>query len=130
MSDKKQIVLKKQDVEDNLSRLLDASEGIYAALLSSIDGHSLARKSHSDFSDSRLAAMTSSCLALGEKIAIEAKQTDCNFVIIQNADGFLVLRRVGEKLVLSALANKNVSLGLVLFATNSSAESLEKAIKE
>ena len=130
MPDKRQIVIKKQDVESNLARLQQANEGIYASLLSSVDGHALAKKARREFSDSRLAAMTSSCLALGEKIAIEAQQNGCNFVIIQNTDGFLVLRRVGEKLVLTTMADKNVNLGLVLSATNSTAEELEKAIKE
>ncbi|WP_317931173.1 roadblock/LC7 domain-containing protein [Halioxenophilus sp. WMMB6] len=129
MSEKKQIVIKKQDVETNLTRLLQSNEGIYAALLSSVDGHALAKQSKRDFSDSRLAAMTSSCLALGEKMALEAQQAGCNFVIIQNQDGFMVLRRVGDKLVISTMATKNVNLGLVLSATNAVAVELEKAIQ-
>ncbi|GAA6169940.1 roadblock/LC7 domain-containing protein [Sessilibacter corallicola] len=129
MTDKKQIVIKKQVVEDNLSNLLDTSDGIYAALLSSVDGHALAKKSVDELSETRLAAMTSSCLALGEKIAIEAQQTGCNFVIIQNTDGFLVMRRVDKKLVITTLANKNINLGMVMSATNSVADSLEKEIR-
>jgi predicted regulator of Ras-like GTPase activity (Roadblock/LC7/MglB family) len=129
MTEKKQIVLKKQIVDDNLSRLLDTSDGIYAALLSSIDGHALAKKATDDLSETRLAAMTSSCLALGEKIAVEAQQTGCNFVIIQNADGFLVMRRVDKKLVITTLANNNVNLGMVISSTNSVADALEKEIR-
>lgn len=129
MSEKKQLVIKKHDVEENLTRLIDASDGIYGALLSSVDGHALAKKSKDELSESRLAAMTSSCIALGEKLAVEAKQNGCEFVIIQNTDGFLVLKRVGEKLVITTMANTRVSLGLVLSTTNSVAESLEKAIQ-
>ncbi|GAB2190568.1 roadblock/LC7 domain-containing protein [Sessilibacter sp. MAH2] len=129
MTDKKQIVIKKQVVDDSLANLLETSKGIYAALLSSTDGHALAKKAVDELSDARLAAMTSSCLALGEKIAIEAQQVGCNFVIIQNTNGFLVMRRVGKKLVITTLANNNVNLGMVISATNVAAENLEKEIR-
>jgi len=129
MSEKKQLLIKRQDVDANLTRLMQANPGIYAVLLSSVDGHSLAVQTNFEISDSRVAAMTSSCLALGEKLAVEGQQKGCDFVIVQNADGLIVMRKVGSKLVLTTLARKNVSLGLVLSATNSTAEELEKAIK-
>lgn len=128
MTEKTELVLKRKMVEDHLSNLLQSNDGVYAALLSSIDGHAIANKARGEFTDSKLAAMTSSCLALGEKIALEAHQNNCDFVILQNEDGYVALKRIGKKLVLSALAKKTVSLGLLLSATRTTAENFQKDI--
>ncbi|TVZ40472.1 hypothetical protein P886_4903 [Alteromonadaceae bacterium 2753L.S.0a.02] len=128
MTEKTELVLKRKVVEGHLSHLLDSNDAVYAVLLSSIDGHAIANKAKGEFTDSKLAAMTSSCLALGEKIALEAKQNNCDFVIIQNEDGYLTLKRIGKKLVLSALANKSVNLGMLLSATRNTAESFQKEV--
>ena len=61
-------------VNDNMTKLLNSSDAIYGVLLSSIDGLPLAKQAKSDMADSKLSAMTSSCLALGERIALEAQQ--------------------------------------------------------
>lgn len=124
MLEKVENSISKTVVTRNLGELLKSNDAIYAVLLSSIDGHSLAKEAKSELADSKLSAMTSSCLALGEKIAQEANQKGCDFVIIQNQDGYLVLKRVGRKLVLTTLADKSINLGMLLSATRSAAESL------
>lgn len=121
-------MLKKQAVEEHLGKLLASNTAIYAVMLSSIDGHAIASKAKSEFTDSKLAAMTSSCLALGEKIALEANQKGCDIVIIQNEDGFLTIKRIGKRLVITTLSNKDVSMGMLLSATRNAAEDLEKQI--
>lgn len=124
MSEKIETSISKSAVTRNLGELLKLNDAIYAVLLSSIDGHALAKESKGELSDSKLSAMTSSCLALGEKIAQEANQNGCDFVIIQNQDGYLVLKRVGKKLVLTTFADKSINLGMLLSATRTTAESL------
>lgn len=128
MTEKTELVLKRKVVDSHLSALLDSNDGVYAALLSSIDGHAIASKARGDLTDSKLAAMTSSCLALAEKIALEAHQNNCDFVILQNENGYVALKRIGKKLVLSALAKKSVSLGLLLSSTHTTAESFQRDI--
>lgn len=128
MGAKKELVLKKSVVENQLKTTLSSNDSIYAVLLSSIDGNAIAMQSRKDFEGSKLAAMTSSCLALGERIAIESQQNGCNFVIIQNENGFVALKRVGRKLVLTTMADESISMGMLLSATKSSAEAIEQNI--
>lgn len=128
MSKTAELTIKRQMVDENFDALLNTSRSIYGVLLSSTDGHALAKKATNEFAESKLAAMTSSCLALGEKIAMEAKQNHCDFVIIQNDDGYLVLKRVGKRLVITALADRSINLGMLLSATRSVSESMEKEI--
>ena len=128
MKDRLEKSISKINVDKCLFSLVSNNEGIYAALLSSLDGHSIAKQSIQDFPDAKLAAMTSSCLALGERLAQESRQNHCNFVIIQNATGYLVLKRVGNKLALSTLANKKINMGLLLTATNQAADFLCKTL--
>lgn len=128
MGAKKEIVIKKSVIDNQLKSALSSNDAIYAVLLSSIDGNSIALQSRSDCDDSKLAAMTSSCLALGEKIAVESKQNGCDFVIIQNKNGFVALKRVGQKLVLTTMAKESISLGMLLSATRNSADAIEQSI--
>ncbi|MEC8811613.1 MAG: roadblock/LC7 domain-containing protein [Ketobacter sp.] len=128
LAEKEENSIKRSVVDRNLKQLIANNESIYAVVLSSIDGHAIANQAQDHFEDSKLAAMTSSCLALGEKIALEANQKGCDFVIIQNQDGFLALKRVGRKLVLTTLADKSINMGMLLSATRTAADALYKEI--
>lgn len=124
MNQKAEMVIKRKVVDAHLNSLLEKNPAIYAVLLSSIDGHAIANSCKDELSHSKLSAMTSSCLALGEKIAVEAKQNGCDFVIIQNQNGYAVLKRLGRRLVISTLANKSINLGMLLSSTQLTAEQM------
>lgn len=128
MVESKQAGIKKQVVKEIFTKILDSSNAINAVLLSSIDGHPLVKHVKVELSDSTLAAMASSCIALGDRIAVEVKQNACNFVILQNEDGFVALKRVGKKLVVTVLADSGVNLGLLLSATKDAEKSLLKEL--
>ena len=128
LAEKEENSIKRSAVDRNLKDLISSVDSIYAVVLSSIDGHPIAHQAQENFEDSKLAAMTSSCLALGEKIAMEANQNGCDFVIIQNQDGFLALKRVGRKLVLTTLADKSINMGMLLSATRQAADKLYQEI--
>ena len=124
MSAQKEREFKIHKIETALRSLISSNDAMSAALLSSIDGHPIAHFKKQDFHESKLAAMTSSCLALGEKISSEANQNGCDFVIIQNETGFIALKRVGKKFVLTALAGTSINLGMLLSTTRNTAEAL------
>ena len=118
--------LDKQALNGYLKALLSENDGIDAVLLSSIDGHTVLVCTNDPLDNAKMSAMTSSCLALGEKITLESKQKGCDFVIIQTEMGFLILKRIGEGLVLTVLADMSMSLGMLLSLTRATAERLEK----
>lgn len=123
-NEKKESSIKKSVVDKCLQSIVNDNDGIYATILSSVDGHPIARHTTKDFAESRLAAMTSSCLALGERIAAESEQNGCDFVIIQNKNGLITLKRVGKKLVLTVLSDTSINMGMLLHATRTAAENL------
>ena len=128
LMEKEEKSISRNAVLSTLEELLSSNDAVYGALLSSIDGHPFASKARDEMAESKLSAMTSSCLALSEKIAVEAKQNGCDFVIIQNTNGYLVIKRVGKKLVLTALADQSINLGMLLSAAKCAAEALYRKI--
>jgi predicted regulator of Ras-like GTPase activity (Roadblock/LC7/MglB family) len=118
-----------QYLSDQLRELISSNEGIYAALIISIDGHPLVKQAQDDIHESKLAAMMSSLLALGESIARESGQKLCQYVIVDNSDGFLVDLRVGERMLLTVLARKDTNLGMLLSACKNSAETIIQRFK-
>lgn len=110
--------------ETRLRTLLDEQSSVYGALLSSIDGHRQASAMHKDLHTSKLATMTSSVIALGESLAKEAEQSQCQFVIVQNRDGYIVTQRLGTNHALTVFATATVSLGMLLSTIRIAAEDL------
>lgn len=116
----------KDAVRARLNQLLDEQNSIYGCLLCTIDGHPEVTVAQKELHDSKLAAITSSVMALGESLAREAKQTECHFVIVQNRDGYIVTQRLGDRHALSIFATSaNVSMGMLLAALRLVSEELE-----
>ena len=117
-------------LENMLGHFVAETTGVYAALVSSSDGHALAQWSQSELHGSKLSAMSSSLLALGESLSRESGQQACQYVIVETLDGFLVDLRVGERMVLTVLARKDGSLGLLLSACHQLAQELSSRIRK
>lgn len=99
---------------DQLGAFLNACEGSYGVIVSSIDGNSVIHRVNQDLPIERLANMTSSLLALGETIARESLQCLCRFVILENSDGRVVCLRINQVLMLTCITGKQSNLGMVL----------------
>ena len=112
--------------KEKLAGLLDRCEGAYGAILSTIDGHELTAVNQRDLPTSRIAAMSSSLVALGETMAREAKQNACKFVIVENSDGYAVTLRITPKLVLTTFAGKQTNLGMLLSSSRATADAIAK----
>jgi predicted regulator of Ras-like GTPase activity (Roadblock/LC7/MglB family) len=110
------------------SKIFSSCNSIYATLISTTDGHPLVKQSRVNLNESTLAAMTSSCIALGDRIATEVEQNGCELTLIQNTEGYLAIKRVSRKWVITVLADKNVNLGLLLTATKNAAKLLEEEL--
>jgi predicted regulator of Ras-like GTPase activity (Roadblock/LC7/MglB family) len=116
--------------EETLTRVMERTQGAYGAVLATIDGHAVLSVTHRDLPSDRIAAMTSSLLALGETIAREAQQRQCKFVIVENSDGYVVTLRITAKLTLSTFSGNEANLGMLLSASRNAAESIGKAIPQ
>ena len=122
----------KDTLTEQLQLLLNQGDDIYAAIICSIDGHpivTLTKPTNAKaFNDARISAMTSSCMALGEKIANESGQNGCNFVVTQNQNGYIVLKRVSHSLVLTALADKSTNIGMPIWAVQCATDKISEKL--
>lgn len=113
-----------EKLKTHLREFVSECDEAYAALLSTTDGHAVAMMTHQPLSESRIAAITSSAIGLGEALAREAGQAECQFVISQNSDGFVVIKRVGKIFAFSAMAGRKINLGMLLASINRTHEDL------
>jgi uncharacterized protein len=100
-----------------LDSLFARCDGIDAALLALRDGRPFADKFRNTVDAGRLAAMTSSLVALGHSVLKELKAGTLHHVLIEGSAGQLVISAVpgtGGLLLLAVLASTSVRLGLVL----------------
>ena len=74
----------------------------------------------------RIAAMTSSLLALAESMAKESEHGLCQHIIVQNGDGVIVTQRLGKSLVLTSMAGRGANLGMLHSVTKSGVEEIIK----
>lgn len=99
-------------------------EGIDGLMVSTVDGHSLISSYRRPMDASRLAAMTSSLLAISESLSREASQDVCRHIIVQNTEGVLVTQRLGRTLVLTSMADKTTNLGMLHSVTRAGVEKI------
>jgi len=128
MIEKNDFIIEKNELKNIFAKIFSSCNSIYATLVSTTDGHPLVKQSRVNLNESTLAAMTSSCIALGDRIATEVEQNGCELTLIQNTEGYLAIKRVSRKWVITVLADKNVNLGLLLTATKNAAKLLEEEL--
>lgn len=118
--------------EQALVDLVNDATGVEAVLLASPDGFEVVSASRARKLDGpRIAAMSSSMLALGAAMAQEYKLQGCRNVHIEAPDGVVVLLTVPcerTSLVLSALAPKGATLGMILVAARRCAQAIAKLL--
>ncbi len=118
--------------ERALTDLLQTTSGIERTLIATPDGFEVAFATRGKrFNVARLAAMSSSILAVGSAMSGELRLDACRNVIVEAEKGTLVLFTIPCKraqLVLSALAPKDSTLGLVLVATRACAQEIARQL--
>lgn len=116
-------------LEEQYEALFNAVPGLYGVLFATADGDPVSARLKEGMERDRLAAMSSSLVALGETMAKAAEQQESEYVIVQNSDGYVVSLRIGKHLLLSAFARKDTNLGMLLSSCRSTAEHVSAKIK-
>lgn len=109
-------------VENHYEPLFDKVPGLYGLLFATADGESQWARLREGMESDRLAAMSSSLVALSETIAKAGEQHQSEFAIVQNSDGYVVSLRVGPRFLLSAFAGRETNLGMLLSNCRSAAD--------
>lgn len=103
----------------HLDAMVHEVTGIESAAVVTGDGFEIAAVLRHGVSGNKLAAMTSSLLALSEAVVEELKMRGCRNVIIEGEGGTVVMIRVparGTDLLMSVLCRESAVLGSVLYA--------------
>ena len=103
--------------EKALESLMERCEGVSAVMLALRDGRPFLAHVNSGVDSGRFAAMVSSLVALGHGVLKELKSGMLDHLLIEGAEGKLVITSVpgtGGLLQLAVQANRDARLGLVL----------------
>jgi predicted regulator of Ras-like GTPase activity (Roadblock/LC7/MglB family) len=108
-----------RDLLPHLNALVSGHKEVLGALVSTVDGFEVAANVRATASVKKLAAMTSSLLALAEAMSQESEVGHCVDLVIEAGDGMVLMMDVPNehrKLLLTVLCNKSATLGSVLWA--------------
>ena len=117
--------------QSHLEALISGHAEINGALVSTVDGFEVAARFADKKSAAKLSAMTSSLLALSEAICVESNVGKCIDMMIEASSGRLLLMdipRPGSQLLLTALCDRDATLGQVLWAVRRCREQIAGAL--
>ncbi len=115
-------------IADILADLNSSSGDIEASAVVSRDGLMMASLLPTNVEEDRVAAMSAALLALGERTAKELDRGGLNQMLIQGANGYVVMRDAGPEAVLTVLTKKEAKLGLVFLDVSRAAEELDRVL--
>jgi uncharacterized protein len=96
-------------------------------MVATIDGFELAAHLPNRVDAARLAAMTSSLLALAEALCLDSTVGDCHDITVDARHGRILLMDIphpAQRLVLCVLCSNKVTLGQVLWAVRNCRDTL------
>ncbi len=111
--------------------LVSQTPGIDSAAIVTGDGFDVASVLRTGLSAEKLAAMSSSQLALSEAMASEMGMQRCQYVIVDTETGVVLTLRIPTRahdLLMCVLCGDGVSLGSVLYAARDSARALARRL--
>jgi predicted regulator of Ras-like GTPase activity (Roadblock/LC7/MglB family) len=110
--------------------LADVSEAI-GAFLSTADGHSLLKVEREKSDPQRVAAISSSILALGERFGSELEHQQCKHVLVETEKHLVLVQRVptpSKRAILATVAESSITTGLFLSTSRRCAENLSRVL--
>lgn len=117
----------KQFCQSALSDLITTCKGLLTCVASSVDGFVVAEASLQDSKGERLAAMSSSAIAVAEAVVHELAYEKIEAVIIEASKGKVIVLSVPTKkqdLILLCACNSEALIGQVLYSTKSTAHKI------
>lgn len=116
--------------EKAVDMVMSEIKGIKASVVSTEDGFEVASRIQNTGEIGRLSAMASSMAALGAIAGEENQLGVCENLVIQAAQGLIVVlqaRRSDVTLVLSVVTSRDAIMGQLLYASRQAAKLLEDA---
>ncbi len=108
-----------------LNELIDGTEDIAAAIVTSSDGLPWAQVLPADFDVKRFSAMSSALLALSITMARDAGRGDTKNIIVEAENGNIYVLQAGATLLLTVFIKATNNMGLTLAYTRAASEQIE-----
>lgn len=112
-----------------LERLVSPQTDIKGALVTKEDGRIIVTHARGDMPAERLATMGVSLVGLGSALADAVAHGGNEFVFVQNRDGYVASRAIGDGYRLTVVADRWINPALLLSVSQSAAEELGSALK-
>ncbi|MBU4490503.1 MAG: roadblock/LC7 domain-containing protein [Actinobacteria bacterium] len=122
-------VVRENELQEALKRLLEKGQDIDAAAVVSMDGFVMASVLPAGYEEDRLGAMSAALLSLGERTSLELGRGELAQVFVEGAQGYVFLLAAGEDAVLNAIVRRGGKLGLVLYDIRNAAKDIARIIE-
>ena len=104
-----------RQMNEMLSQLETNVPGIESTALFDMDGLVVASRLAEDVDDEMIGAMSASILSIGNRSGQELERGSMKRIFVEGDNGSIVIMSVGEDIVLVALVEPNVKLGMLFF---------------
>ncbi len=119
----------KLKINSVLGDFVKSTATIQAAAVMSRDGVLIASRLNKSVNPDRLSAISASILSLANRAASDLQQGNLEQVLVESAEGFLLMVKVGTSAVLSVVSRPSSSLGMLLHDTKKSAATLAELLQ-
>lgn len=118
-----------QELATILDSLLECTDDIMAASISSVDGLSRAQRLTADMDEHRFAAMSSALLALSDNLAKESEKGRSENVLIEGSQGKIFILHASPTLLLTVFTRKGANLGMSLAYARQATEEISALVE-
>lgn len=118
-----------QELATILDSLLETTDDIRGAIVSSVDGLSRAQRLASDMDEHRFAAMSSALLALSDNLAKESKKGRSENVLIEGSHGKIFILHASPTLLLTVFTREGANLGMSLAYARQTTEEISALVE-
>lgn len=103
-----------QELGRILDSMLESTDDIAAAIISSVDGLSRAQRLTTEMDEHRFAAMSSALLALSDNLARESQKGETENLLIEGSHGKIFILHASPSLLLTVFTRQGANLGMSL----------------
>ncbi|KKW69359.1 hypothetical protein AAV94_00290 [Lampropedia cohaerens] len=115
-------------LESTLKELNGSTADIEASALISVDGLLITSAMPQGMDEDRVGAMSAAILSMGERASRELARGVLERVLIQGANGCIIMTSAGPEAVLTVTARANAKLGLLFLDIKRAAQTLAQAL--
>jgi predicted regulator of Ras-like GTPase activity (Roadblock/LC7/MglB family) len=117
-------------IEEILREMELTTRHVEASAVVNIQGLPICSAMPVGVDDGILAAMTATMISMGEKAADELERGKLSRILVEGAEGYLILTSAGKEAILAILTKSKANLGMVFLVMEKTAEKIARILGE